>query len=62
MKNTEQQKSKLDEWADDKVKDLIFACVFNVKMVAAGQCPLLLRDMSDRDYTEYQSLLKSYVK
>ena len=59
MKNTE-QKTKLDEWADDKVKDLIFACVFNVKMVAAGQCPKLLRDMTDRDYTEYKNLLNSY--
>jgi hypothetical protein len=49
----------LDDWADEKIKDLIFGCVFNVKLRQSGLCKKLLCEMNDAEYRDYSLLVES---
>ena len=56
------ENNNANDWAEQKVKDLIFSCVFNVKMFTAGQCDKLLKDMDETDYRHYCELMNSFIR
>lgn len=56
-KQNPQDSSKIDEWAHEKVKDVIFGCVLNIKLHRTGMCSKLLCEMTHEDLREYALLI-----
>jgi hypothetical protein len=54
------QDPNLDSWADEKIKDLLFSCVFNVKLRQSGLCKKLLCEMNEAEYRDYALLVESF--
>lgn len=47
----------IEQWADEKVKDVLFGLVLNVKLRNAGICRKLICEMDDQQFDEYVSLV-----
>lgn len=48
-----------DNWAIDKLNDVLFGCILNVKLYQSGVCPKLIVDMNETDLQNYGRLLES---
>lgn len=48
-----------DLWANNKIKDLLFGCILNIKFKNSGLCKKYLCDMTHKEYTEYLNLMSA---
>jgi hypothetical protein len=44
-------------WAKEKMKDVLFGCVLNVKLYQTGYCPKLLHEMNAEEFKAYTMLI-----
>jgi hypothetical protein len=45
------------QWAKDKLDDILFGCVLNIKLFQSGICEKLIINMDSEDLREYGKLL-----
>ena len=47
----------IDQWADEKIKDVVFGVLLNIKLRNAGICRKLICEMDDQQFDEYVELV-----
>jgi hypothetical protein len=47
----------LDEWASEKVKDILFSCILNARLKRAGLCSKYFFEMNEADLNDYCQII-----
>jgi len=47
-------------WATEKLNDVLFGCVLNIKLYDSGICSKYISDMSEKELEDYTGLLEQF--
>jgi len=47
-------------WATEKLNDVLFGCVLNIKLHDSGICGKYISDMSEKELEDYTGLLEQF--